>query len=86
MNPVYSFTGDFVFTSIQQRNLIKQGKYPNGIQIFTFLRKQINSLMGRILDFKRNMTDGNLIKKCVEGYNEGLFLLKSYVVLDYNSE
>ena len=42
--------------------------------------------MGRMLDFKRNMTDVNLIKKCVEGYNEGLFLLKSYVVLDYNSE
>ena len=53
MNPVYSFTGDFVFTSIQQRNLIKQGKYPNGIQIFTFLRKQINLFDGKDVRFQK---------------------------------
>ena len=31
MNLVSSFINDFLFTSFQQKNEIKKGKYPNGI-------------------------------------------------------
>ena len=40
MNLVPSFIGDILFTSFQQKNEIKRGKYPNEIQIFTFFRDQ----------------------------------------------
>ena len=44
MNLVSSFTDDFLFISFKQKNEIKKRKYPNGIQIFTFLCKQMNDL------------------------------------------
>ena len=44
INLVSSFIDDFLFTSFQQRNEIKKAKYPNEIQIFTFLYKQMNDL------------------------------------------
>ena len=39
MNLVSSFTDDFLFPSLQQKNEIKKVKYPNGIQTLTFLLK-----------------------------------------------
>ena len=39
MNLVSSFTDDFLFPSVQQKNEIKKVKYPNGIQTLTFLLK-----------------------------------------------
>ena len=39
-------------------------KYPNGFQVFTFLLE--NRFVGfHLKDFKRNLTDSNLIRKCV---------------------
>ena len=38
------FIDDFLFTSFQQKNDIKKGKYPNEIQILSFLQKQMNDL------------------------------------------
>ena len=55
MKLVSSFIDDFLFTLFQQKNEIKKGKYPNGILIFE-----------GCIDFKRNLTDGNLIRKCVQ--------------------
>ena len=40
MNLVPSFIGNILFTSFQQKNEIKRGKYPNEIQIFTFFHDQ----------------------------------------------
>ena len=40
----------------------KKGKYPDGVQIFTFL---LEYWFAWRRDFKRNLTDGNLIRKCV---------------------
>ena len=37
-----SLIDDFFFTSFQEKNEIKERKYPTGIQIFTFLLKQKN--------------------------------------------
>ena len=40
---VSSFIEEFLFSSFQQQNEIKKGKYPlNGIQILSFLREQMN--------------------------------------------
>ena len=41
----------------QQKKWKKKGKYPDGVQIFTFLFD--------VTDFKRNLTDCNLIRKRV---------------------
>ena len=38
MNLVSSFIDHFLFTSFSQKNEIKKGKNPAGIQKFTFLR------------------------------------------------
>ena len=40
---------------------MKKGKYPDGDQIFCL---SIINLFD-VKDFKRNLTDGNLIRKCV---------------------
>ena len=45
MNLIPSFIDDFFFTSFQPKNEIKKGKYRNEIQIFTFLREQMNDLL-----------------------------------------
>ena len=36
MNLVPFFTDDFLFISFSQKNEIKKGRYPTGIDIFTF--------------------------------------------------
>ena len=40
----------------------KIGKYPDGVQMFTFL---LEYRFFDVKDFKRNLTDDNLIRKCV---------------------
>ena len=35
---VSSFIEDLLFISLQQKNEIKKGKYPDGVQIVTFFR------------------------------------------------
>ena len=39
----------------------KKGKYPDGTQTFTFL---LEYHLFRVKDFKRNLTDSNLIRRC----------------------
>ena len=46
---------NFLFISFQQKNEIKKGKYPDGVQIFTFF-SSID--LFDVKDFKRNLTDG----------------------------
>ena len=61
------FIDDFLFTSFQQKNEIKKGKYLNEIQIFTFLCKQMNDLFDtkdddwHMLIWLENVFKGNLI-------------------------
>ena len=57
-----SFIEDFLLISLQQKNEIKKGKYPDRVQIFTFF-SSID--LFDVKDFKRNLTDGNLIRKRV---------------------
>ena len=57
-----SFVEDSLFTLFQQENEIKKGKYPIGVQIFTFF-PSID--LFDVKDFKRNLTDSNLIRKRV---------------------
>ena len=54
---------------------LKKGIYPNGIQLFTFVHKQMNDFFWHegCIDFKWNLSDGNLIKKYV--YREFDFLV-----------
>ena len=55
-----SFIEDLLFISFQQKNEIKKGKYHDEVQIFTFF-SSID--LFNVKNFKRNLTDGNLIKK-----------------------
>ena len=48
-----SIIDDFLFASFQQNNEIKKGRYPDGIQV----RHE------GYIDFKRNLTGDNLIRK-----------------------
>ena len=48
--------------SFQQKNGIKKGKYLGRVQIFTFFSSRD---LFDVKDFKRNLTDGNLIRKRV---------------------
>ena len=57
-----SFTEDFLFISFQQKNEIKKRKHPDGVQTFTFFS---STDLRDVKDFKRNLTDGNLIRKRV---------------------
>ena len=57
-----SFIEDFLLISLQQKNEIKKGKYPDRVQIFTFF-SSID--LFDVKDFKRNLTDGNLIRKSI---------------------
>ena len=59
---VSPFIEDFLLISFQQKNEIKKGKYPDRVQIFTFF-SSID--LFDVKDFKRNLTDGNLIRKRV---------------------
>ena len=59
-----SFIGDFLFILFQQKNEIKKGN--------TLMEMEFKHLLFcwsidlfRVKDFKRNLTDGNLIRKCV---------------------
>ena len=52
------FIEDFLFIPFQQKNEIKKGKYPDGVEIFTFF-SSID--LFDVKDFKRNLADGNLI-------------------------
>ena len=51
----------------------RKGKYPDRVQIFTFF-SSIN--LFEVKDFKRNLTDGNLIRKHIK---ENLMLLFSWL-------
>ena len=58
------FIGDFLFILFQQKNEIKKGN--------TLMEMEFKHLLFcwsidffRVKDFKRNLTDGNLIRKCV---------------------
>ena len=69
MNPGSSFIDDFLFTSFQKKNKNTKGKYPNEIQIMTVLL-ELNEWFvwrERCIDFKRNLTDGNLIRTFLKG-------------------
>ena len=57
---VSSFIEDFLFISFQQNNEIKKGEYPDRVQIFTFF---LSIDLFDVKDFKRSLTDGNLIRK-----------------------
>ena len=59
---VSSFIEDLLFISFQQKNEIKKGKYHDEVQIFTFF-SSID--LFDVKNFKRNLTDGNLIRKRV---------------------
>ena len=48
-----SFIDDFLFALFQQNNEIKKGRYPDGIQV----------RYEGYIDFKRNLTGDNLIRK-----------------------
>ena len=48
-----SFIDDFLFALFQQNNEIKKGRYPDGIQV----------QHEGYIDFKRNLTGDNLIRK-----------------------
>ena len=67
------FIEDFVFISFQQENEIKKGKYPDGVQIFTFF-SSID--LCDFKDFKRNLANDNLIRKRV--FKENLMLQFSW--------
>ena len=84
MNLVSCLIDDFLFISFSQKNEIKKGKYPTRIHIFTFLRADewFISCKGWI-DFKRNLTDGNLIWKCVAVFIvRGILLGKGFWVIN----
>ena len=73
---VSSFIEDFLLISLQPKNEKKKkrkGKYPDRVQIFTFF-SSIN--LFEVKDFKRNLTDGNLIRKHIK---ENLMLLFSWL-------
>ena len=57
-----SFIEDFLLISLQRKNEIKKGKYPDRVQIFTFLSSVD---LFDVKDFKRNLTDVNLIRKSI---------------------
>ena len=57
---VSSFIEDFLLISLQQKNEIKKGKYPDRVQIFTFF---LSIDLFDVKDFKRSVTDDNLIRK-----------------------
>ena len=72
MNLVSSLIDDFFFTSFQEKNEIKERKYPTGIQIFTFLLKQkndpsdvkdvwISKKIWQMVIWSENMFKGNLM-------------------------
>ena len=65
MNLVSSFLGDLFFTSFQQKNEIKKSeitKWKSNIYLFAGPKEFV---WHEGLDFKRNLADGNLIRKCV---------------------
>ena len=57
-----SFIEDFLFISFQQKNEIKKG---NTLMEFKYLLFCWSIDLFHVKDFKRNLTDGNLIRKCV---------------------
>ena len=59
---VSSFIEDFLFFLFQQKREIKKGKSPDGVTIFTLF---LSIDLFDVKDFKRILTDGNLIRKCV---------------------
>ena len=59
---VSSFIEDFTFVSFQQRNEIKKG---NTLMEFKYLLFCLSIDLFDVNDFKRNLTHGNLIRKCV---------------------
>ena len=57
----------FLVYFIQKENETKEGKYPNKIQILTFFAQPNEWFVWRegCIDCKRNLTDDNLIRKCL---------------------
>ena len=60
-----SFFEYFLFFSFQLKNGIKKQKYPNKVQIFTFLLDYRFVSRQGCSDFERNLRDCNLIRKYV---------------------
>ena len=56
---VSSFIENFLFISFQQKNEIKREIPSSNIYIFARID------LFDVKDFKRNLTDGNLIRKCL---------------------
>ena len=59
---ISSVIEDFSFISFQQKNEIKKG---NTLMEFKYLLFCWSIDLFHVKDFKRNLTDGNLIRKCV---------------------
>ena len=59
---VSSFIQDFLFISFQQKNEKKKG---NTLMEFKYLLFCSSIDLLDVKDFKSNLTDGNLIRKCV---------------------
>ena len=59
---ISSVIEDFLFISFQQKNEIKKG---NTLMEFKYLLFCWSIDLFHVKDFKRNLTDGNLIRKCV---------------------
>ena len=51
---------------------MKKGKYPDGVQIFTFL---LGTDLFDVEDFKRNLRGGNLIRKYVWEFDVAVFMV-----------
>ena len=59
------------FVSTEKWN--KKAKYPDGVQIFTFF-SSID--LSDVKNFKRNLTDGNLIRKCQREFDVAVFMVR----------
>ena len=72
LSPVF-FYWTFLVYFISTEKWSKQGKYPDGVQIFTFFW---NIYLSDVKNFKKNVGSGNLIRKSV---NENLMLQFSWL-------
>ena len=59
------------FVSTEKWN--KKAKYPDGVQIFTFFS---SIFLSDVKNFKRNLTDGNLIRKCQRDFDVAVFMVR----------
>ena len=83
LSPVFLYWRFLV--SVQQKNEIKKG---NTLMEFKYLLFWLSIDLFHVKDFKRNLTDGNLIRKmslkriwCWRFYGEGVFLRNGFWVV-----